>query len=200
MKMLLRSAFKKPATVAPQAPNATAQPGTLTFAAREAIAQDTVDRMKGVIKQHAHEGATASSTFIRDQLDPLDPSKSPNAPTPVVEVINCDAFTIARRLISEVPEAKGKTAVLNLASDTHPAGGWILSLSKTQVHIALFLAMTTLIVLQMLLGGSALLLFDLVFDLEEVLLSLAKCRPWIGRWSIFSWRRHFQAQSRQQLS
>jgi hypothetical protein len=140
MKRVLRSAFKKPATV-------TAQPSTRTFAERKAIAEDTVDRMKDVIKQHAREGATASSTFIRDQLDPLDPSKSPNAPTPVIEVINCDAFTLARRLISEIPEAKGKTAVLNLASDAHPAGGWIISLSKTQVHIALFLAMTALIVL-----------------------------------------------------
>ncbi|RXW24393.1 hypothetical protein EST38_g1493 [Candolleomyces aberdarensis] len=131
MNRVLRSAFKKTATVTPQASD-TPRSATASLSQRKAIAEDTIARMKGVIKQHAREGATSSSTFIRDQLEPLDPSKSPNAPSSLIEVINSDAFTIARRLISEVPEAKGNTAVLNLASDEHPAGGWLFSLSKTQ--------------------------------------------------------------------
>ena len=133
MKRVLRSALNKPTTVTLRASNAI--PGTATLAQRKALAEDTIARMKDVIKKHASEGATSSSTFIPDQLEPLDPSKCPNAPRSLVEVVNSDAFTLARRLLSEIPEAKGKTAVLNLASDEHPAGGWLFSLSKTQVSI-----------------------------------------------------------------
>ena len=137
MERVLKSAFKKPVTVTPQAFDALGS-RTATLPQRKAIAEDTIARMKGIIKQHAQEGATSSSTFIRDQLEPLDPSKSPNAPGSPIEVINSDAFTVARRLISDIPEAKGGTAILNLASDEHPAGGWLFSLSKTQVGITFF--------------------------------------------------------------
>jgi hypothetical protein len=47
--------------------------------------------------------------------------------------VDSDSFTAARDIMKDNPEAWGKTTVLNLASDAFPAGGWIHSLSKTQV-------------------------------------------------------------------
>jgi hypothetical protein len=111
-------------------------PTTANIAGRKLIADDTLARAKRIIKDHASEGATSSSAFIDGQLDPLaqiDTSKG-EASASAVEVVNCDAFTVARKLIAEEPGAKGKTTVLNLASDEAPAGGWLISLSKTQVR------------------------------------------------------------------
>ena len=100
----------------------------------ELNAKDTLARASEIIAQHAAEGATADSMFIGDQLDELNPSKSPNAPQTVVEVINSDSFVAARKIIEGDSEAKGRTTVLNLASDIKVAGGWKTnSLSKTQV-------------------------------------------------------------------
>jgi len=102
---------------------------------RGQIAEDTIARAAEIIAQHASEGATADSTFISDQLDELDPSQSPNAPQTAVEVINSDSFAVARKIIEGEAQAKGRTAVLNLASDIRVAGGWRYSLSRTQVCI-----------------------------------------------------------------
>ena len=67
------------------------------------------------------------------QLDPLPALDPIDVPEVKIEVVDSDSFTAARRLIQDDPEAKGKTAVLNLASDEIRAGGWLVSLSKTQV-------------------------------------------------------------------
>lgn len=105
-----------------------------TFAGRKRIADDTLARAKSIVKEHAADGASLSSTFIDDQLEPLAPIDEPSGKFPLskVEVVNSDAFTLARKIIAEDIEAKGKTAVLNLASDEAPGGGWLYSLSRTQ--------------------------------------------------------------------
>ncbi|EAU90008.2 hypothetical protein CC1G_05924 [Coprinopsis cinerea okayama7 len=113
---------------------------SLTLAQRQRVAQDTIKRSPQIIAEHASAGgnegplrsATADSTFISEQLPSLDQSKCPNAPESQVQLVNSDAFTAARRLIEEVPEAHGSVAVLNLASDVYRAGGWVQTLSKTQ--------------------------------------------------------------------
>jgi len=97
-----------------------------------AVAEDTIARSSSITSEHAAQGATQDSTFISEQLPTLSPSDAEHEPSPVL-IVNSDSFTLARRLISEDPEnATGSTAVLNLASDVMPGGGWTTSLSKTQ--------------------------------------------------------------------
>jgi hypothetical protein len=102
---------------------------------RRLIAQDTLKRTKVVIKEYAAEGATNNSTFYSKQLYRLEPPNKDAARKPVI-VVNSDAYTTARKIFEEHTDAKGSVAVLNLASDEHPAGGWLQSLSRTQVGIS----------------------------------------------------------------
>lgn len=102
------------------------------FPERKKIAVDTISRSEAVTQEHLEQGASADSTFIADQLPPLDPSKSPGHPKSPITVVNSDSFTLARKILNEDPDAMGKTAVLNLASDIYRAGGWEEILSKTQ--------------------------------------------------------------------
>lgn len=106
---------------------------TLTWKQRHTVSRDTIARSANVAVELEAQGATLASTFISDQLPPLPTLSDIPNPKPV-SVVNSDSFTIARRLISDDPHnATGKTAVLNLASDQRPGGGWDTTLSKTQV-------------------------------------------------------------------
>lgn len=94
------------------------------------IAEDTLSRVDSIL--HLVREGSLDSTFIKEQLPPLNPNQCPRHPTSKVKVVNADAFTVARDIIRRTADAKGKTAVLNLASDEVRAGGWLISLSKTQ--------------------------------------------------------------------
>ena len=107
------------------------------FQERKIIAKDTVDRTPAIVQ--SVPGASLESFFITEQitegsLPPLD-SNSSARPAVKVKVINCDSFVAARNIMKEFPDAEGKTAVLNLASDSEPGGGWYETLSVTQVRI-----------------------------------------------------------------
>ncbi|KAJ3996155.1 hypothetical protein F5050DRAFT_1808013 [Lentinula boryana] len=108
---------------------------TLTLQQRRAVCQDTIARSATITTEHAAQGATLDSTFISEQLPPLPSTLSGadvHSPKPLL-IINSDSFTVARNLIEEDPDnATGRIAVLNLASDQRPGGGWDMSLSKTQ--------------------------------------------------------------------
>ncbi len=106
-----------------------------TLARRQKIANDTLGRIDTVLKE-VPEGSL-DSKFIPEQLPPLDQSKCPHFPPAKVVVVNSDSFLAAREIIRRSPSAKGKTAVLNLASDELPGGGWLWSLSRTQVRFFL---------------------------------------------------------------
>lgn len=106
-------------------------PGPPNLAQRQKIAKDTIARSQSIIQEHATSGATADSTFIADQLPELDSSACPKFPASQVKIINADSFTTAREIMQHEPGAK--VAVLNLASDEQPGGGWEYSLAKTQV-------------------------------------------------------------------
>jgi len=94
------------------------------------IAHDTLERTEEIVSSTS--GASLDSEFLNDsQLPKLD-RDGPNHPPALIQVVNADSFTLARQLIKDIPGAKGKVAVLNLASDAHPGGGWIHTLSKTQ--------------------------------------------------------------------
>ncbi|RXW24390.1 hypothetical protein EST38_g1494 [Candolleomyces aberdarensis] len=100
---------------------------------RKSIAEDTLARTESIIAEHASKGASLDSTFISQQSPPLDQANCPKNPPTKVEIFNSDSFTLARQIIAEDPSGtKGKTAVLNLASDIYRAGGWLRSLSTTQ--------------------------------------------------------------------
>ncbi|KIK52993.1 hypothetical protein GYMLUDRAFT_49573 [Collybiopsis luxurians FD-317 M1] len=109
---------------------------TLTWAQRRAVSRDTISRTENITIEHASQGATMESTFIAEQMSPLPPLATPDIQAHKaisVEIINLDSFTLARQLIDEDPEnATGKVAVLNLASDALPGGGWDSTLTKTQ--------------------------------------------------------------------
>lgn len=176
-----------------------------TFAGRKQIAEDTRSRFKIIIKEHASAGASLSSTFIDGQVEPLSPlaESSDKFPGSTVEVVNSDAFTLARTIIAEDNGAKGKTTVLNLASDEAPAGGWLYSLSKTQVCPNSLLehrGSANRLRLIPLIGRGSMLLLHLILDIEEVVLPLAKRRPRLNRWGLLSWGCHLQTGSGPRLS
>jgi len=104
-----------------------------TYKGRQLIAQDTLEFTEAVIKQCVADGASENSIFYSEQLSSLPSSVESDARCRV-SVVNCDAFTAARQLFNEHRDAKGSVVVLNLASDEHRAGGWMQTLSRTQVR------------------------------------------------------------------
>lgn len=107
-----------------------------SYTQRRKIAEDTLDRIS-VILHEVREGSI-DSTFVKEQLPPLQPLAAPFPSVPI-RVVNCDSFALARSIMNRTDAARGKTAVLNLASDLEPAGGWTETLSVTQVlRMAIF--------------------------------------------------------------
>lgn len=103
------------------------------FVLRQKIAQDTIARSAQITSESVTQSASLASNFIPAQLTALDPSQCPNLSLDV-RVVNSDSFTVARNLLKDT-DALGKIAVLNLASDEQRAGGWIQSLTMTQVRL-----------------------------------------------------------------
>ncbi|KAF8586454.1 hypothetical protein K439DRAFT_1387181 [Ramaria rubella] len=104
-----------------------------TLKGRQIIANDTVDRTPSIIA--STPGASADSKFYEDASCPvLDQASRPDPPygPSRVLVINSDSFTAAREMIRRDLTASRKIAVLNLASDEYPGGGWLGTLSRTQ--------------------------------------------------------------------
>jgi uncharacterized protein (TIGR02452 family) len=102
----------------------------LTYALRAQIAAETIALTPSIISTHSHQGASLSSTFS-PSLPPLSPALSPSHPPSLTRVLVMDTFTCARLMISQGASA-AQTAVLNLASDIRPGGGWASTLSETQ--------------------------------------------------------------------
>ncbi|KAJ6536008.1 hypothetical protein DFH09DRAFT_1263579 [Mycena vulgaris] len=103
-----------------------------TIGERTTIATDTITRSRGIVNDLKAQGASADSIFVPNQLPALDQKSCPNTqhvPT-AVEILNMDAFTAARNILSSDPTRK--VAVLNLASDILPAGPWLQVMTTTQ--------------------------------------------------------------------
>ena len=108
---------------------------TDTIVQRRCLANDTISRSLSITS--STPGASLESIFHHEQLSALDSTSDrfPNIKDGMdLRILNLDAFTAAREILKEGPEAEGKVAVLNLASDSKRAGGWIQTLSKTQVR------------------------------------------------------------------
>lgn len=102
---------------------------------RAACATDTLARADEIVA--STPGASLASEFLRNADLPKLKQKEkslpwPNHPPSPILVVNSDSYTLARRLHNEQTEPKSKIAVLNLASDALPGGGWVRSLSRTQ--------------------------------------------------------------------
>lgn len=100
---------------------------------RKAVCLDTINRTSAISAETP--GASLDSTFIKIcDLPTLSPSDTsfPNLTRTPVRIINGDTFTVTRQLMQNNLDADGSIAVLNLASDQLPAGGWYYRPSMTQ--------------------------------------------------------------------
>jgi hypothetical protein len=99
---------------------------------RRAIAQDTLARVESIVA--STPGASLDSTCIDSQLPALDLDACPGYEGTDIHVVNLDSFSAARNISRSISkDCNGKIAVLNLASDQVPGGGWEVSLGTTQV-------------------------------------------------------------------
>jgi len=109
-------------------------PIMVDLATRRKICEDTIARSPQITLATA--GATLDSTFVSiasyAKLSTSD-SKFPNLSlkSPIA-ILDSDTFVAARNILASNPASRGKIAVLNLASDVEPAGGWRYTLSATQ--------------------------------------------------------------------
>lgn len=103
------------------------------LATRRKICEDTINRSEAITADTPH--ASLSSTVIDlttySELSPLDPL-FPDLSLNTIEVLDSDTFACARAIATSSPDLRGKIAVLNLASDEEPGGGWRYTLSSTQ--------------------------------------------------------------------
>jgi uncharacterized protein (TIGR02452 family) len=103
------------------------------LATRRKICVDTIERSSHIAATtpgaSLHSAVIDATTY--PQLSPLDPL-FPNLSLGNIKVIDSDTFACARSLLTASPELCGKLAVLNLASDEEPGGGWRYTLSTTQ--------------------------------------------------------------------
>lgn len=103
------------------------------IATRRRICEDTIKRSEHITA--TTPGASLSSSFITSttypELSPLGPA-FPDLSLARIEVVDSDTFLCARKMLSINPNLLNKIAVLNLASDEEPGGGWRYSLSMTQ--------------------------------------------------------------------
>ncbi|KAJ7621056.1 hypothetical protein FB45DRAFT_1032322 [Roridomyces roridus] len=86
------------------------------------LAKDTISRSAGIVAEHAAQGATTDSVLVKDQLPQLDQAACPNHSPSAVEIVNLDAFSLARRVLAGEPRACW-------AEETGP---WLQVYTKTQ--------------------------------------------------------------------
>ncbi|KAH7102857.1 hypothetical protein BKA62DRAFT_787932 [Auriculariales sp. MPI-PUGE-AT-0066] len=104
-----------------------------TLKGRMAIAEDTLSRAESIVA--STPGASMDSEFVREEdMPPLTRDDVahpwPNHPEAPVQIVNSDAFTLARKILQEASDSK--VSVLNMASDILPAGPWLQVYDRTQ--------------------------------------------------------------------
>lgn len=85
---------------------------------RQALAQETQLLTPGILNT---TDASTDALLYANPLPPLAPVTNGTAPR--ITVQNSDSFTAARTILTSNPHAK--IGVLNMASETHPGGGWL---------------------------------------------------------------------------
>lgn len=101
---------------------------------RRKICEDTIARSEQITS--STPGASLDSTFVSISSYPKLSTSEPKYPglkleTPI-QILDADTFAAARDILASDAALHGKLAVLNLASDVEPAGGWRCVLCTTQ--------------------------------------------------------------------
>lgn len=106
----------------------------IDLATRRHICEDTIARSEAITSSTA--GASLDSSFVSAtsystllESDPTFPNLKLETP---FKVLDSDTFAAAHNMVATDPALRGKVAVLSLASDVEPAGGWRYTLSATQ--------------------------------------------------------------------
>ncbi|KAJ1324691.1 TIGR02452 family protein [Microdochium nivale] len=139
--------FRKPAMKHATPPLQPAKSGDRKGKSLAAVAEETLDVLPGLLRELPHIDAAASIKYDLEALPPLDKAQCPHfevdtdegaekTPGSRISVINSDTFDAALLIMSS-PGGAGPTAVipplqpgdrvavLNLASDKNPGGGWL---------------------------------------------------------------------------
>ncbi|KAK9789616.1 hypothetical protein SCARD494_08887 [Seiridium cardinale] len=111
-----------------------------------AVAKETQAALPGIVQQLPHLQPSQSVKHNLEDLPPLDPSlcpkfklsANPESHGTLLKVFNSDTFDAALQMPSSVPDQEpgdaqlsssfqrnSRVAVLNLASDKNPGGGWL---------------------------------------------------------------------------
>lgn len=99
---------------------------------RKHAAEDTVASTPAITAQYASRGATSASTFSTlSTLPALVAHANPSFTSKRTRVVKGDAFAVARAMRRDGAH-ESSIAVLNLASDEEPGGGWLDALTETQ--------------------------------------------------------------------
>lgn len=90
-----------------------------------AVSAETRAVLPSILSKLPHLDATFSEALHLSELDPLRASRCPrHTPRPRVRILNADTLNAAIDLAAQRPDG-GRVAVLNMASDRHPGGGWL---------------------------------------------------------------------------
>lgn len=93
-------------------------------AALASIAKETRQVLPEILHELPHIQASKSHALFLSTLPPLSPSNCPQLPKTTIKIVNEDTYNAAIRLSAEIPNAR-RVAVLNMASHSHPGGGWL---------------------------------------------------------------------------
>jgi hypothetical protein len=163
---------------------------------RQKIAKDTIARSASIAAETP--GASLESSFISEQLPTLRDLQCPGITDTDLNIVNLDSFSAARNILENHTDAQGKVAVLNLASDEERAGGWIYSLSTTQVCASTSQLLIDFVIVYGFIGRSLMLLrVSPVQNSQTILLSLAKFGSWISSGYFLPFGCHIQRRSGQ---
>ncbi|KAJ9611367.1 hypothetical protein H2200_004551 [Cladophialophora chaetospira] len=99
---------------------------------RVVTAEDTLAKVPEVLRAMQVTHTQPRSVFYSTQLPPLDAGINPGHIRPNVKVLFGDTTVLARQLLGDRPDYRGKLAVLNCASDAELAGRWRHRYGTTQ--------------------------------------------------------------------
>ncbi|KZL71783.1 mitochondrial chaperone bcs1 [Colletotrichum incanum] len=89
------------------------------------VSAETRAVLPQILPNLPHLDASKSESLHMDYLPPLKSSACPaHTPRPKIKIVNADTLNAAIDLAAQRPDG-GRVAVLNMASDIHPGGGWL---------------------------------------------------------------------------
>lgn len=93
-------------------------------AALAATAKETRQKLPEILHELPHIAASKSQALFLSTLPPLSALDCPQLPRTAIQIVNQDTLNAAITLAAAKPNS-GRVAVLNMASHSHPGGGWL---------------------------------------------------------------------------